>query len=176
MAQAIPRLEGNVELRRLLCEFRLWLTGNAGVPQSATVPYTMTDPVDGCQFTFDPIGDAFLLAEETVLPAIKIQRHLYKIALFNLAMSFLIQFGSDNPNTQPPNFWQGLRNKYGYGQSAVGVIQSASDNGTSASIVVPDYYKDASIMTLQNLQNPWGKTYELLAQQYKGVWSLNRGF
>ena len=64
-----------------------------------------------------------------------------------------------------------------YGRAAMtiwsGVITGAGDNSTSAQRLVPDFFKDLSLADLQMLQDPWGRRYLMIAQQFGSLWGLS---
>nr|HEK8282419.1 hypothetical protein [Escherichia coli] len=53
------------------------------------------------------------------------------------------------------------------------VITGAGDNSTSAQRLVPDFFKDLSLADLQMLQDPWGRRYLMIAQQFGSLWGLS---
>ncbi|MEQ9902566.1 hypothetical protein [Pectobacterium aroidearum] len=92
--------------------------------------------------------------------------NLYAVAVYNLAASFLVNYGSE------PVF-SDLRAKLKLNELHVGVISSASDNSTGATRLVPDFFKDLSLADLQMLQDPWGRRYLMIAQQFGSLWGLS---
>jgi len=38
---------------------------------------------------------------------------------------------------------------------------------------VPDFFKDLSLADLQMLQDPWGRRYLMIAQQFGSLWGLS---
>lgn len=91
--------------------------------------------------------------------------NLYAVAVYNLAASFLVNYGSED-------VFSSLRESLGLNNLQVGVIESASDNATSASRLVPDFFKDLSLADLQMLRDPWGRRYLMIAQQFGSLWGL----
>jgi hypothetical protein len=95
---------------------------------------------------------------------------IYTLAVYNLGGDVLLNNATDVPNA--PNYknrqpyfayMRGFFNIYGF---VSGVVSSASDEGTSESLVVPDSLSQLSLSDLQNLKTPWGRTYLALAQKY----------
>lgn len=74
---------------------------------------------------------------------------LYAVAVYNLAASFLINYGTEN-------VFSALREKLNLNNFVAGVISASSDNSTSSQRLVPDFFKDLSLADLQMLQDPWG--------------------
>ena len=91
---------------------------------------------------------------------------LYGIAVYNLAASFLVNYGTESVLST-------LRQKLGLNNLKSGVIDSASDNATSASRFVPDFFKNLSLADLQMLADPWGRRYLMIAQQFGSLWGLS---
>lgn len=91
---------------------------------------------------------------------------LYGIAVYNLAGSFLVNYGTESVLST-------LRQTLGLNNIRVGVIDSASDNATSASRLVPDFFKTLSLADLQMLGDPWGRRYLMIAQQFGSLWGLS---
>lgn len=91
--------------------------------------------------------------------------YLYETAVYNLAASFLVNWGSADVLAE-------LRKTYTLNSLNVGVISSASDNGTSQSRLVPDFFKNLSLTDLQMLRDPWGRAYLMIAQQFGSLWGL----
>jgi len=92
--------------------------------------------------------------------------NLYAIAVYNLAASFLINYGTES-------VFSGLRESLKLNNLHVGVISSASDDSTSAQRLVPDFFKDLSLADLQMLQDPWGRRYLMIAQQFGSLWGIS---
>lgn len=118
------------------------------------------------------------------VPGLQGAWNMYAIAVYNLAADVLINIAQDAP-TDPiyPNtcsnafpegmqYWAWLRNKYNILAFFPGVIQSSSDEGTSASYLVPDQFQYFSVADLQNLKTPYGRTYLGIAQSWGTVWGL----
>lgn len=66
-----------------------------------------------------------------------------------------------------------FRKEYGLNNFKAGVITGAGDNSTSAQRTVPDFFKDLSLADLQMLQDPWGRRYLMIAQQFGSLWGLS---
>ncbi|WP_336194994.1 hypothetical protein [Hafnia paralvei] len=91
---------------------------------------------------------------------------LYAVAVYNLAASFLINYGTEN-------VFSGLREKLNLNNFVAGVISASSDNSTSSQRLVPDFFKELSLADLQMLQDPWGRRYLMIAQQFGSLWGLS---
>lgn len=91
---------------------------------------------------------------------------LYAVAVYNLAASFMINYGTEN-------VFSGLREKLNLNNFVSGVISASSDNSTGSQRLVPDFFKDLSLADLQMLQDPWGRRYLMIAQQFGSLWGLS---
>ena len=97
---------------------------------------------------------------EAVMP------NLYTVAVYNLAASFLVNYGTES-------VFADFRSKFGLNDLKAGVITGAGDNATSAQRLVPEFFKDLSLADLQMLQDPWGRRYLMIAQQFGSLWGLS---
>lgn len=91
---------------------------------------------------------------------------LYSQAVYNLAASFLVNFG-------PENVFGETRKNLGVNSFTSGVISASSDESTSQTRVVSDALKNLSIADLQQLKDPYGRWYLAIAQQYGDLWGLS---
>ncbi|HGH0633641.1 TPA: hypothetical protein ACJHGQ_002287 [Yersinia enterocolitica] len=92
--------------------------------------------------------------------------NLYAVAVYNLAASFLVNYGTESVFSE-------LRKMLGLNNFKAGVITGASDNSTSSQRLVPDFFKDLSLADLQMLLDPWGRRYLMIAQQFGSLWGLS---
>lgn len=125
---------------------------------------------------------SFCLARDLVNVAILAVSPLYyQQAVYNLAGSNLLNFAQDPKPTvvYPPNdpwglgFFAFTRKTYNMLGFVSGVIQAAADESTSESMVVPDAFKDFTLMNLQQLKDPYGRFYLSVAQEYgPAAWGL----
>lgn len=107
-------------------------------------------------------------------------RTIYTEAVYNLGADNLINYAQDPPNappvagSEPPTpYFAYARRQWNINGFVSGVIQSASDESTSESMVVMEAAKNFTLGNLQNLKTPWGRTYLALAQSYgPNVWGL----
>jgi hypothetical protein len=123
---------------------------------------------------------AFHSARETVNGFIRCAvPFLYHQAVYNLAADILINYAPDIGDAfgNPPPFYGTigkdrlpvfayLRRKFNVNGFVSGVISSASDEGTSESMVVPDSLAQLSLSDLQNMKTPWGRRYLSIAQKW----------
>ncbi|EBH0378272.1 hypothetical protein FJ773_19630 [Salmonella enterica] len=90
---------------------------------------------------------------------------LYSQVVYNLAASFLLNFG-------PEVAFGPVREKLGINNFTAGVISASSDESTSQTRVVSDALKNLSLADLQQLKDPYGRWYLAIAQQYGDLWGL----
>lgn len=95
---------------------------------------------------------------------------IYTLAVYNLGADFLINWTPDQPGS---TFFVDLRKGYGVLDFSPGVVSSSSDNGTSTSLMNPDFLKGLTMGNLQNLKTPYGRQYLAWAQSYGTVWGLS---
>jgi hypothetical protein len=99
----------------------------------------------------------------------------YAYAVYYLAGHLLVTIALDDPAAAPPNdtYFADLRSKMNLNAFVPGVIQSSSDQGTSQSWMVPDFFKGLTLGDMALLQTPWGRAYLALAQAYgPTIWGL----
>lgn len=103
------------------------------------------------------------------------QPSLYAVAVYSLATDTLINFAPDNPALPPPlnTFFADLRKAFGLNLFVAGVISSTSDQGTSQSMELPDFYKTLTLANFQQLKTPFGRQYLAIAQSAGPVWGLS---
>jgi hypothetical protein len=106
------------------------------------------------------VGSSFSVTPET---------NLYVEAVYNLAADNLINYAQDQPGR---TYFTDLRASLKINNFAAGVVQSASDQGTSDSLAVPDSLKNLTLSNLQNLKTPWGRAYLAMAQTYGTMWGV----
>jgi hypothetical protein len=100
----------------------------------------------------------------------------YAWAVYNLAGDCLVRLAQDDPTLPPPNntYFADLRKTLGVNSFQPGIVQSTSDNGSSVSFMIPDWYKNISLADQMLLGTPWGRAYLALAQAYgPTIWGLN---
>jgi hypothetical protein len=120
--------------------------------------------------TSEWIGWAYDYAQEVVSPTLGcVSSLIYALALYNLAGDFLVNYAPDSPGQC---VFANLRSTYKIGSFVPGVVQSTSDNGTSTSLLVPDFMKELMLADLQELKTPWGRAYLAFAQKYGTLWGI----
>lgn len=97
------------------------------------------------------------------VPSPQTSPSIYAQAIYNLAGDTLINIALDVPGQ---TFFADQRRAYGINTFVGGVIQSTSDEGTSESMVVPDFAQLLTLANLGQVKTPWGRAYISLAQSY----------
>ena len=96
------------------------------------------------------------------------------LCVYNWGASVLINWGQDNINANPPNnrFFATARSSYGTNNFVAGVIEEAHDQNTGEMIAVPDSLKNLSLIDLQRLKDPFGRTALSIMQSIGTNWGL----
>lgn len=94
---------------------------------------------------------------------------IYTIMVYNLAADNLINYAQDQPGL---TYFANLRTSLKITNFVPGIVQSASDAGTSDSLMVPDFFKTLTLQNLQNLKTTYGRTYLQYAQSYGTLWGM----
>jgi len=94
---------------------------------------------------------------------------IYTLTVYNWAGSQLLQFQQDQPGQ---NFFATARNAYGINNFTAGVINSASDVSTSESLTIGHGLQNLSMMDLQRIKDPYGRTALGFMQSIGTLWGL----
>jgi hypothetical protein len=62
-------------------------------------------------------------------------------------------------------FFKNLRQQFNLLSFIPGIVTSASDQGTQASLTVPDAFKNLTMQDLDLIKTPWGRAYLFYAQK-----------
>lgn len=142
-----------------LAGFQAYLTNNVQIPTSA-LPTDSPYP-----------GYAYNNAIELVNLAIQAASTLiYTEAVYALATSNLLNFCPDQPGQ---TYFADIRSKWDMNSFLAGTVGAANDQGTSDSLIVPDYFRLFTVADLQMLKDPYGRRYIGFAQKYgTNIWGL----
>ena len=149
--------------------------------ESAVITATSQNEVTFAALTQAPTaGDAYIIVQpiaavslaialRTVNQALNaIDAATYTLAVYNLAADRLINFAPDQPSQ---TFFRDLRAKFRLDQVSVGAVGNASDQGTSAAVLNPDWMKKMTLRDLQTLKTPYGRDYMAMVMDYgPNVW------
>lgn len=149
--------------------FQDWVYGVMGVP----VEYLPSDSPS--------IGYAYNTAVATVNMMLEcVPGPLYLIAVYNLAGHYLATWAPDVPGlvyitVENVNygFFQYIRKQNNMLGFTTGTVSSSSDEGTSASMVVPHQANNLTIGQLQLTTTVWGRTYLGIAQSVGTNWGVS---
>jgi len=93
------------------------------------------------------------------------------LATYNLGGSNLINYAQDQPGR---TYFKDLRESLGINKFAPGVVSSTGDSGTSTSLLNPEFMKTLTLANLQQIKDPWGRAYLMIAQDYgPTIWGLS---
>lgn len=140
--------------------------------------YLLSQPATSTQSTAEAIAATnqwivatFGVALRTVNRALAIAGELYGFAVYNLATDRLINWA---PDVEGQSYFAGLRRDFKISRPALGVATSASDQGTSGTVLNPAFMQNLTLADLQTLKTPWGREYLSFAQQFgPDVWGLS---
>ena len=149
-----------------LAGFQAFITNNMQIPTSVL-------PADSVY-----IGYAYNVAIEIVSLQLQMVSPLsYTLAVYNLAANNLVTYAEDLPDAPVYQddlpFFAYQRKRFGISAFVGGVISSSGDNGTNQSIDVVDSLKSLTLLDLNALNTPWGRTYLMFAGQIGSLWGAS---
>lgn len=127
------------------------------------------------------IGVAYQVAWDTTSPWLNIcSPNEYTLAVYNLAGHNVIVFAPDQPDappvpgSDPPQpYFAFTRKELKVNAWTPGVVTSTSDEGTSVSLLNPDFMKTFGMKDMTLLKTPWGRQYMEFAQRIGPLWGLS---
>lgn len=136
------------------------LTGNStpGNPQGLT-------PVPGDLYIIAQASASMSLgvAFQTVNRMLSVSTLMYGLAVYNLAADRLLNFAQDQAGQ---TYFRDIRTKFKLLDPVAGVVQSASDQGTSGAYLNIETMKNFTLMDLQTLRTPFGRRYMEIAMSF----------
>lgn len=123
--------------------------------QGIVAPYT-EDTADAFSWAFD-----WAMAETLICP--QMPGNLYTLAVYNNGADRFIRLAQDNGQG---TFYKAQRDSFGVFQFKPGVVMASGDEGTSNTLVVPDWYRAIPMGVQEQLKTPWGRMYIAYAQMY----------
>lgn len=150
-----------------------------------TAPIASNTPTE-LTFAVQPVapgvGDPYLIVQPIVYTSLLVAQSIvndalalagtgtYVLAVYDLATDRLINFA---PDQLGQTFFADLRKQFRLTSISLGAVSGASDQGTSASIVNPEWMRTMTIRDIQTLKTPFGRSYMGYAQAYGStVWAL----
>jgi len=118
------------------------------------------------------ITDAYNAAIDVVNDYIaSVSSTMYDNAVYNYGTDYLLNWA---PDQSGQTYFADVRSKNNLNLTgfAAGVIESASDEGTSESLHVPESFDNLMIGDLQLLKTPYGRAYLAIAQKFGPLWGL----
>jgi|SRR6516162_8450495 hypothetical protein len=142
--------------------FQAWVAAVMGV-SAADMPSDAT-----LQIAYD---EAINLAysELAGIPSRSTSMSIYAMAVYNLGGAILVEYAIDNPNS---TYWQDLRNKLGINSFTPGLVNQAHDQGTGEGMYILPQFAGLTMLGLQLLKTPWGRSYLAIAGQWGPIWGL----
>lgn len=117
------------------------------------------------------ITTTFGVAMDTVNDAIALEAELYSFAVYNLATDRLVNWA---PDITGQTYFKDLRRDMKIERPALGVASSGSDQGTSGTVLNPEFMKQLTLADLQVLRTPWGREYIGIAQSWGStLWGVS---
>jgi hypothetical protein len=166
-----PTLEG----------FTNWVYGVMGVPQSVLPTnsiYLQWAYDEATNLTYTGLDAVPNTAPPDPVTGFPRSPSIYAIAIYNLGGHVLVTIAGDDPAAvappdNAPTFWSDLRTTLNMNVMSLGLITSASDQGTSAGQQIPSQIADLTLMGLDLLKTPWGRRYLQIVGQWGTLWGLS---
>jgi hypothetical protein len=126
----------------------------------------------------DAIATAFQVAMELVNQNINlVSPVMYTLAVYNLGGSNIINFAQDVASPPPYKdnlpYFEYWRFYYKINSLLAGTVSATSDEGTSASLNVPDAMTKLTLADLQYLKDQWGRQYLNIAMRFGTGWGIS---
>lgn len=143
--------------------------------QAVITANTATTLAFSAQATPPVVGDTYIVVQPIVATSLSValatvnqalnqaNQSIYTLAVYNLATDRLMNFAPDQPNQ---SYFQQLRSQYNLLDSKVGVVTTASDQGTAGSLLNPEQLSRLTLEDLQTLKTPFGRNYLGMAQAF----------
>ncbi|MGC9271246.1 hypothetical protein [Acidiphilium sp.] len=88
---------------------------------------------------------------------------IYTKAVYDFGADRFVRLAQDVPGQ---TFYQSQRATFGVMTFKPGVVMASGDEGTSQTLVVPEWYRALPMSAQQLLATPWGRDYLAYAQMY----------
>jgi len=142
-----------------LTGFIAWTRTVMGIPTTA-----IPDSDPGYAFAFQVAQDMVPVELNFASPDI------YTLTVYNWGGSQLIQFQQDIAGQ---TFFTNARAAYGVNNFAAGVVESAGDVSTNESLAVGLGLKNLTLVDLQRIKDPYGRTAIGYLQTFGTLWGLS---
>lgn len=136
-----------------------FLTTVAGVPTAAL-------PSDSPYIAW-----ALSYAEEMTLLVLRaVGQDFYCFAVYCLATSFLLNWCPDQPRQ---TYFADLRKSWNITGFVGGVVNSSADQGTSESLLSPEFLNTLTPGQLQMLKDPFGRQFLSMCAELGPIWGIS---
>ncbi|SAK53519.1 hypothetical protein AWB78_01334 [Caballeronia calidae] len=88
---------------------------------------------------------------------------IYVLAVYNLGMHTLLKIAQDQSNQ---TFFSDIRKGFKLLSFISGPVVTSADQGTSNTLLAPDFLKGLTMADLDLLKTPWGQSYLAYAQSF----------
>lgn len=105
-------------------------------------------------------------------PGFGLPGDIYATMVYNLAGNYLIYYAQDQPDDTAKT-WSTLRHDLSINSFTGGLVNSASDQGTSDGLMLPQQLSRLTLANLAMLKTPYGQRYLELAQSLGNVWGIS---
>lgn len=95
---------------------------------------------------------------------------IYTNTVYNAGGSLLLRYANDNP---PSTYFSDMRKKLGLNTPVYGLIDSASDQGTSGGMAISDALKNLSLADLMMMQDPYGRQVVAVLMELGTAWGYS---
>jgi hypothetical protein len=92
---------------------------------------------------------------------------IYTTTVYNAGASLLLNYGIDVP---PGHYFADMRKKLGLGKPVKGLMNAASDQGTSGSVVIGDALSNLTLADLLLMQDPYGRQVVAVLMDMGSLW------
>jgi hypothetical protein len=114
---------------------------------------------------------ALEVALDVVNPELRFAGSLiYVLSVYNLALDTLLNIA---PDPVGQTVMERLRIKYKIDEPQMGVLTSAGNDVSNATVLNPEFMQRLTMNQLQNLKTPWGRTYVGYAASVGSMWGLS---
>ena len=94
----------------------------------------------------------------------------YVMAVYNLAFHILLIFA---PDQSGQTFFGSARKTYDLSNMRPGIIMAAGDQGTSQTMIVPQFFQHITLEALEATKTPWGRYWVEYQQMYgQTIWGF----
>jgi hypothetical protein len=144
-------------IRPTLDGFIRFVRGVMGVPQSAIAD---DDPTLECCYC----SALELIPKNLGLECLPI---IYMNTVYNAGASMLLNYANDTP---PGTYFADKRKKFDIGKLVTGLMNSASDQGTSGAIVIGEALSNLTLADLMMMQDPYGRQVVAVLMEMGPLW------